>query len=146
MTSGVAINAGVSAFAGVTQAAGVALQAGMSAGPYAPQVATPQFSPAPGTYTAEQTVTLSCPTAGATIKYTVDGSTPTPMHGTTYTVPFAVAATATVKAIAYNGVIADSAVAVGAYVINLPPPVVDTLTVGGVDQLFNGADALTIGD
>ncbi len=39
--------------------------------------ATPLFSPAPGTYTSEQSVTLSAATPGATIYYTTDGSAPT---------------------------------------------------------------------
>ena len=39
--------------------------------------ATPIFSPAAGTYTAAQTVTLSAATTGATIYYTADGTAPT---------------------------------------------------------------------
>jgi len=36
----------------------------------------PGFSPAGGTYTAAQTVTLSSTTSGRTIRYTTDGSAP----------------------------------------------------------------------
>ena len=39
--------------------------------------ADPIFSPLPGTYTSAQNVSLSSATTGATIYYTVDGSTPT---------------------------------------------------------------------
>jgi hypothetical protein len=35
------------------------------------------FSPAAGTYTTNQSVTISCATSGATIYYTTNGSTPT---------------------------------------------------------------------
>src|ERR1700726_3464672 len=39
-------------------------------------VATPAFNPPAGTYSAAQTVTLSTTTAGASIRYTTDGSAP----------------------------------------------------------------------
>jgi hypothetical protein len=41
------------------------------------QAAAPIFSPAPGSYSATQSVTLSTPTPGASIHYTTDGSMPT---------------------------------------------------------------------
>lgn len=45
-------------------------------------------------------VSITCATAGATIRYTTDGTTPTATLGTVYTEPFAISATTTVKAIA----------------------------------------------
>src|SRR4051812_4135777 len=40
-------------------------------------VATPTFSPAGGTFASAQSVTISTTTAGASVRFTVDGSTPT---------------------------------------------------------------------
>lgn len=78
-------------------------------------VATPTFSPKAGVYTEAQSVTISCETEGATIYYTLDGTTPT-ASSTPYTEPIYVDATTTIKAIA----IADgeeSAMATGKYAI-----------------------------
>ncbi len=80
-------------------------------------VATPTFSPAPGSFSSAQTVSISTATAGATIKYTTDGSTPT-ASSATYTGSFLVSATKTVKAIAIKSGLSDSAVASGTYTIN----------------------------
>ena len=57
------------------------------------------FSPAGGTYTTAQTVTISCSTSGATIYYTIDGSTPS-ASSTTYNGPITISETTTLKAIA----------------------------------------------
>lgn len=40
-------------------------------------VATPAFTPAPGTYAASQSIAIACATPGATIHFTTDGTTPT---------------------------------------------------------------------
>lgn len=79
-------------------------------------VATPTFMPGPGTYNSTQTVSISTATAGATIKFTVDGSTPT-AASPTYTGPISVPATRTLKALATKTGMANSAVATGAYTI-----------------------------
>jgi len=80
-------------------------------------VATPTFSPAPGTYTTAQTVAIATATSGATIRYTTDGSTPT-ASSPTYTGPFSVASTKTIKAFAQKSGMTDSAVASGTYTVN----------------------------
>lgn len=79
-------------------------------------VATPTFSPAPGTYSSAQNVTISTTTSGATIKYTTDGSTPT-SSSATYSGAISVASSKTLKAIAQKSGMTDSAVATAAYTI-----------------------------
>ena len=79
--------------------------------------ATPVFSPAPGTYSSAQNVTLADTTPGATIYYTTDGSTPT-TSSTVYSGPVAISATTTINAIAAASGFTNSAVASGTYVIN----------------------------
>lgn len=81
-------------------------------------VATPTFSPAGGTYSSSQTITISESTSGAMIRYTVDGSAPTETHGTIYTAPLTVGSTCTLQAIAYEAGFTDSAVASAGYNIN----------------------------
>jgi len=71
------------------------------------QAAAPTFSPAAGTYTGPQTVTISDSTAGATIYYTTDGTTPT-TSSTVYSGPIMVSATETVEAMAVSTVSAAS--------------------------------------
>jgi hypothetical protein len=55
--------------------------------PGGPTVAAPTFSPAAGPFYGATPVTITSATAGATIRYTTDGSTPTATHGTLYTGP-----------------------------------------------------------
>jgi len=63
------------------------------------KVATPTFSPAPGFYTALQSVSIATETDGASIYYTTDGSDPS-TSSTLYTTAIPVSATTTIKAIA----------------------------------------------
>ena len=90
-----------------------------------PVAATPTFSVAAGTYTSTETVSVSDTTSGATIYYTLDGSTPTG-KSTRYTTALSIAKTTTVKAIAEATGYSNSALATAIYTI-LPPRTV-TLT------------------
>ena len=88
-------------------------------------VATPSFSPAGGTYSSTQTVTISTTTPLAVLCYTTDGSTPTEVSylcsgGTTstYSTPITVSTTQTVKAIGTLATYTDSAVASATYTIS----------------------------
>ncbi len=84
-----------------------------------PTAATPTFSVAGGTYTAPQTVSIAESTAGASVYYTTDGSTPT-AKSIPYTGPITVGVTETVNAIAVATNYNNSVVASANYVINLP--------------------------
>ena len=108
------------------------------------QVATPTFSPAAGTYTSPHTVTISDATSGATIYYTTDGSTPT-TSSTKYTGPITVSTTQTIIAIAAETGDTTSAVASGAYTINLAT-VVATPTISPAGGTYNSAQTVTISD
>ena len=83
----------------------------------------PTFSPAAGTYTTSQSVTISDATAGTTIYYTTNGTTPT-TSSTDYTGAITVSATETLEAIAVATGYTTSAVATATYTIIHPqrPP------------------------
>ncbi len=67
------------------------------------QVTAPvAFAPERGFYDAPFALTLSTPTPGATIHYTLDGSDPTPTHGSVYSAPLSVTTTAMVRAMAFG--------------------------------------------
>jgi len=80
-------------------------------------VATPVFSPVPGTYNSPQSVSITCATNGATIYYTTNGAEPT-TGSTPYTTPLAISSTTTLKAIATAPGRAQSAIASGTYTIS----------------------------
>ncbi|MBR5689283.1 MAG: endonuclease, partial [Prevotella sp.] len=75
----------------------------------------PTFSPDGGTYTSPQQVTISCPTDGAVIYYTIDGSIPT-ASSTQYTAPITVDESLTLKAVAVKDE-EKSSVAMASYII-----------------------------
>lgn len=79
-------------------------------------VATPTFSPAEGTYTEAQNVTISCTTDGATIYYTTNGDVPT-TSSAVYSTPIAISETTTVKAMGVKTGMSNSNVASATYTI-----------------------------
>jgi len=106
-----------------------------SSGP--PVADAPTFSPAPGTYTSAQTVTIVTNIGvGATIHYTIDGSTPT-TSSSIYTAPLTVAATETIQTIAVAAGYDQSAVSSATYTIT------SSKTAQAIT--FNGPPSLTYG-
>lgn len=79
-------------------------------------VATPVISPAAGTYASAQSVTITCATSGAQIRYTTDGSEPT-TSSALYSAALTVSTTTTVKAKAFKSGMNNSATATAAYTI-----------------------------
>ena len=88
-------------------------------------VPTPTFSPAAGTYTEAQTVTISCSDAEATIYYTIDGKEPS-QSSAVYTEPIFVETTTTLKAVAVSKEGEESDVATAKYTIRIPGTEVNT--------------------
>lgn len=82
-----------------------------------PAVGTPTFSPPAGTYSSSQSVTISTTTSGATLRYTIDGSTPT-ASSTLYSAPITVSASQTIKAIGIKSGMINSSVGSAAYTIS----------------------------
>ena len=78
-------------------------------------VVRPVFTPAPGvTFTPSLTVSLSCPTEGATIRYTTDGSDPTDSSNI-YSAQFTISTTTTIKARAYKSGMLPSKIVIAEY-------------------------------
>ncbi len=93
------------------------------------QVATPGFSPAAGTYSSSQSVTISDATSGAAIYFTTNGSTPT-TASSVYSSAISVTATETLKAIATHSGDTNSAVGSAVYTISSGSGTCDGMSVG----------------
>lgn len=77
-------------------------------------VATPKFSLEEGYYSEEQTLEITTETEGASIYYTLDGTTPT-NESTLYTAPIKLTETVTVKAIAMKDGMSNSTMTSATY-------------------------------
>ncbi|QJE97067.1 chitobiase/beta-hexosaminidase C-terminal domain-containing protein [Luteolibacter luteus] len=78
------------------------------------QVEQPVISPNGGLFSTPQPVTLTTTTPGATIYYTLDGSTPT-ASSTAYTAPVLISTTSTLKAVGIRSGYDDSQVAMASF-------------------------------
>jgi len=90
---------------------------------YTPKVKAPVFTPPAGIYADSQNVTITCPTEGATIRYTTNGSDPTETSPV-YTTPIPVSVKTTIKAKAWKTGMEPSGINTAAYNF---PKVVNTL-------------------
>ncbi|HOE99802.1 MAG TPA: chitobiase/beta-hexosaminidase C-terminal domain-containing protein [Spirochaetota bacterium] len=82
----------------------------------------PVFSVAGGTYTSDQSISLSTTTSGASIYYTTNGNNPT-SGSALYTAPISVAGSGTsmtIKAITIKSGLTSSSIVTNAYTINYP--------------------------
>jgi hypothetical protein len=90
------------------------------------QTASPEASHPDGTiFNSATSVTLTCATAGATIRYTVDGSIPSPSVGLVYTGPLLIQGDTNLHAIAYGVGLAASALRTWTYTLQIASPVAD---------------------
>lgn len=85
----------------------------------APSGPAPTFSPAPGTFSSVQSVTIQDSNSAASIYYTTDGSTPS-ASSARYVSPLSISSSMTLKAMAVAGQ-QSSAVTSGTFTITLPP-------------------------
>jgi len=94
--------------------------------------AAPAFSLASGIYTSVQSVAMSSGTSGASIRYTLDGTTPSATAGTLYSAPLTITASTTVKAVAYRSGLLVSPVTTSVYTLSLLPSTWQTADIGSV--------------
>ncbi|MDD5688433.1 MAG: chitobiase/beta-hexosaminidase C-terminal domain-containing protein [Elusimicrobia bacterium] len=83
-------------------------------------VADPAINPNGGTYSSAQTVSITCATGGAIIKYTTNGSDPSSTNGTVYSGPLTLSSDTTLKAIATKSGNLDSNVVTANFTITAP--------------------------
>lgn len=100
------------------------------------QVAAPTFSPQPNSYRGPQSVTISSPTSGASIRYTTNGTAPTATAGTLYAGPVQINSTTRFRAVAYRTGMTTSPVTDASYTVESSAPetvwIDDALPAGAV--------------
>ena len=100
--------------------------------------ATPTFSPAAGTYNNNQSVSINCATASATIRYTTNGSDPTESSAT-YSSPISVSGTTTIKAKAFKAGLTASDIATSTYTMVCATP-----TFSVAEGTYNNDQSVTL--
>jgi hypothetical protein len=102
---------------------------------YTVAVLSPTFSPAPGSYSSTQTVSLSDATPGDAIYYTTDGSTPT-TSSAVYGAPLTVSANMTIKAIGAAAGYTNSAVSSATYTIGVSGTAPVAVNLASADNVY----------
>lgn len=105
-------------------------------------VSTPMFTPLPGTYDGAKTIEITCPTAGATIRYTLDWTDPTE-DSPIYDRPISLGESGTIKARAFKLGLVPSRVATGVYDL-LFPRTVSTPVIYPQSGTFDSPQEVTI--
>lgn len=124
----------------VGSASGISVYGLLAASPAA---APPAFTPAGGTFSGSQTVTITDATAGAQIYYTTDGSIPTAASRLLYSGPITVTSTETISAIASaNGLLQSGHASATFTALSSAANPVFSLASG----TYTGSQTLTISD
>ncbi len=111
--------------------------------PYSEYATRPVMNVAPGFYASAQSVTITAPGTGITIRYTTNGSTPT-TASTLYTAPISISATTVLRARAFssNANVPPSFIESNTYFIN-SPHTVEVVSIFGdqIMSLMNGTQS-----
>ncbi|TQF12930.1 hypothetical protein FJV41_26590 [Myxococcus llanfairpwllgwyngyllgogerychwyrndrobwllllantysiliogogogochensis] len=140
------------ALSSATTVQAIACKSGMTQSPvisaqYSFVAAPPQFSPPGGIYSSARSVTLTTTTPGATLYYTQDGSSPVcGAPSLTYTAPFTVDTTRTVRAIACRAGFTSSTPVSATYTFstsNWTGPAATIVTVNGGKRISVNGQVLS---
>jgi alpha-tubulin suppressor-like RCC1 family protein len=104
-----------------------------SSGLYRMAVLTPVFTPPPGNYGEERLVTISVPTAGAVVHYTLDGSYPTRLSPVAKPgVPIRIDKSLPLRALGFRADLEASDLAQGNYTLQVATPIATPAEASGV--------------
>ena len=109
-----------------------------------PTVDTPTISPNGGSYPTSVSVTISCSTSGAEIRYTTDGSSPV-SSSTLYSSAFTLTTTTTVNTRGFKSGYSDSSVASATFTIGSSPPPPSSLVIDKLKGKINWKNSPCIG-
>lgn len=92
----------------------------ISVGVYMGAVATPAFGLLSGAYAGQRSLTITSATSGVSIRYTTDGSDPSPTSGNVYAGALVLDESVNIKAIAYKTGWENSSIIEGSFTITNP--------------------------